>query len=425
MWSGIHYTFSKDISAFKALLQSSQSLVVDIGNYVVGPYNGSFNATLSVNFYNIRSPLTQAPADEIIPLSKRNQHGVATYFSLPDDTAAASVSIPKNSSRLVLDILASGNGEEEFWYSNVPDDYLDTFKNWNTTFLGQGSFREIVVLLDEEAVGVVWPFEVVFTGGICPGFWRRIVGHRTFDLPTYQIDLTPFIPKLRTGTHHIQFCIRGQPKTLQNWYVSGRLHIWFSNVTAHAANPIPLANARYISPTANVSTQGQVKSSNTSFSINTTASRRDSLYSLDYNNFQFYELQSNESVVFQNVTQTTSFLSPLSQGYYRFALEASEKIHPNGSIYIQASLSQLYHLNSTHVLHGFNVIEHAEVVTTGVLSIDGNNGWSLGNTSVRVSYDSPRREYVREVKVLGVQVVSDYEIDRSIGSFLQLQIPTA
>ena len=203
VWSGIHYTFSKDISAFKPLIRSSQPLAVDIGNYVVGPYNGSFNATLSVNFYNLQSPLPQAAADEIIPLSKQSQQGAATYFSLPDDSATTSVFIPNNSSRLVLDILASGNGEEEFWYSNIPDDYVETFKQSNNSFLGQGSFREVVVLVDHEPVGVVWPFEVVFTGGICFGFWRRIVGHRTFDLPTYRIDMTPFIPILRNATHSI------------------------------------------------------------------------------------------------------------------------------------------------------------------------------------------------------------------------------
>jgi len=415
---------SKDISAFKVLLQAQQTLVVDIGNYVVGPYNGSFNATLTVSFYNLRSIHPQTAADEIIPLSKCGHQGVPTYFNLPDDTAATSIIIPSNASRLVLDILASGNGEEEFWYSNIPDEYTDTFKNWNGAFLGQGSFREVVVLLDDEAVGVAWPFEVVFTGGICPGFWRRIVGHRTFDLPTYRIDMTPFIPKMRSGSHRIQFRVNGQPDTLQNWYVSGRLHIWFSNVTIPVGNSRPRETAHYISPTATIESQGQVSSGNTSFSVNTTAFRHDPLYSLEYNNVQSYRLQANGSVGLQNITQTTNFSSPLSRGHYRFALKSSEETYPNGSLYIQASLSQLYHCNTSHILHGYNVIEHAEVVTTGILSINGNSGWSLGNTSVKVSYKSPRREYVRVVDVLGVQVVSDYEIDKSMGPFLQLQIPS-
>ena len=29
---------------------------------------------------------------------------------------------------------------------------------------------------DDQVLGVASPFELVFTGGICPGFWRKIVG---------------------------------------------------------------------------------------------------------------------------------------------------------------------------------------------------------------------------------------------------------
>ena len=422
IWSGIHYTFSKDISAFRALLLSSQPIVVDIANYIVGPYNGSFNATLSANFYNLQSPTPQAAADEIIPLYKRSQQGVPTYFSLPNDMAGTSVFIPSKTSRLVLDVLASGNGDEEFWYSNIPDDYLDTFKKWNSSFLGQGSFREIVVLVDYEPVGVIWPFEVVFTGGICPGFWRRVVGHRTFDLPTYQIDMTPFIPILRNRTHRLQFSVRGQPKTLQNWYVSGRFHVWFSNSSTYDAPKTSFGRVPIISPKANLITTGQVSAGNMSFSTNTTASREDRSYSLEYNNVQFYQIGANGSVIFQNVSQMTSFVTSLSRGYHRFALEALERVHPNGSIYIEASLSQLYYRNFNDIIYGFNVIEYANVTTTGILSIDGQSGWTWGNTSVRLTYYSPRREYVRNVEVVGVQVVSDYETDKSTGHPLQLQI---
>jgi hypothetical protein len=205
VWSGIHFTFSKDVSAFKALLNSPQPLVVDLGNYIVGPYNGSFNVTLSITFYNILTPLARTPSDQIISLSKHLQDDHNTHFDLPTDNSSTSVSVPSNTSRLVLDVLASGNGQEEFWYSNVPNEYVDTFQNWNISLLGQGSFREIMVYIDERPIAVVWPFEVVFTGGICPGFWRPIVGHRTFDLPTYRIDMSPFIPLLRKGEH--QICI--------------------------------------------------------------------------------------------------------------------------------------------------------------------------------------------------------------------------
>jgi hypothetical protein len=53
--------------------------------------------------------------------------------------------------------------------------------------------------------------------------------------------------------------------------------------------------------------------------------------------------------------------------------------------------------------------------------------WSDGNTSVLVTYNSPRREYVRDVKAIGFQILSDYEMDRSLGFYhndkITLQIP--
>ena len=220
-WSGIHFTFSKDITLFKSLLQSPQPLVVDIDNYIVGPYNGSFNATLSIEFYTKpSSPLLTLP-NEVIPLYKNDSNGVSTYFSLPDDNSSTPIFVPGGTSRLVLDVLASGNGNEEFWYSNLPNEYLDTFDRWNISFLGGGPFREIVVYVDGVPIGAAWPFEVVFTGGICPGFWRPIVGHRTFNLPTYRIDMTHLLPYLRNGTHNIEFAVQGQPTILENWFVSG------------------------------------------------------------------------------------------------------------------------------------------------------------------------------------------------------------
>ena len=400
--------------------------MVDIGNYVVGPYNGSFNASLSITFHNILRPLANIPSDKVISLSKHLKSGHNTHFNLPNDNSSTSISIPKNTSRLVLDVLASGNGQEEFWYSNVPEEYVDTFRQWEVSFLGQGSFREVVVYIDRDPVGVVWPFEVVFTGGICPGFWRPIVGHRTFDLPTYRVDLTPFIPYLQKGTHRIGFALRGQPQTLQNWYVSGQLHIWYSNSTINS--PTPNTENYYISPKANITTIGKVASGNTSFFVNSSASRRDEMYTLEYNNLQSYQLLQNGSVLVQNVTQTIVFNSPLSRGYYIFNLQIKEIDNQDGTIFLDAAISQKFHRSSTDIVDGLVEVEHAEVVSTGILSIGKETNRSQGNTSVLVRYDSPRREYVRDVKAIGFQIISDYERDISVGSVegggIQFQVPS-
>lgn len=428
VWSGIHFTFSKDVTVFKSLLQSPQTLVVDIGNYVVGPYNGSFNATLSVEFYNVVSPPMSITPDKIIPLSKPVTHHINSYFSLPNDNTSIPISIPDNSSHVSLEVFASGNGQEEFWYTNVPEEYTYTFGAWNISFLGQGSFREILVSIDNVPVGVVWPYEVVFTGGICPGFWRPIVGHRTFDLPSYTIDLTPYIDYLRHGTHRIQFAVNGQPNTLQNWFVSGHLRVWSSNST-NASFPLPDLSEKLsdIRPQANVSTSGKVTADNTSFSVTTVATRIGESFSLNYSNQQTYQLLENGLTVIQNLSQKTYFESPLSRGYYIFNLTV-EEVDVEDGIHINATLSQIFHRSITNSLDGSNTVEHAEVQSSGRLLIGKTRNISQGNTSVLVSYNTPRREYVRDVKAIGFQIVSDYEMDKSVGFYDQgqfsLQIPT-
>jgi hypothetical protein len=427
VWSGIHFTFSKDVTAFKSLLESPQSLVVDIGNYVVGPYNGSFNATLSIELYNVVSPQRSLIPDKIIPLSKPVTEQISGYFSLPNDNTSVTISIPDNSSHVSLEVFASGNGQEEFWYSNIPEEYVDTFGAWNISFLGQGSFREIVVSIDDMPVGVVWPYEVVFTGGICPGFWRPIVGHRTFDLPSYSIDLTPYIDYLQHGIHRIQFSINGQPNTLQNWFVSGHLRVWCSNPT-NATTLLPNLSDKSsdISSKANITTRGRVSADNTSFSITTVATRIGERFTLSYCNQQTYHLLENGSTVLQNLSQTTYFETPLSSGHYIFNLTVEEIDVPDG-IHINAKLSQTFHRSITDSLDGSNTVEHAEVYSTGQLLIGKTRNMSQGNTSVSVSYDAPRREYVRDVKAIGFQIVSDYEMDKSVGFYnngqFSLQIP--
>jgi hypothetical protein len=85
--------------------------------------------------------------------------------------------------------------------------------------------------------GVVWPFPVIFTGGVVPGLWRPIVGIDAFDLKEDEIDITPFLPLLCDGKAH-NFTIRvsglydnGGSASLSEvtgsyWLVTGKIFVW-------------------------------------------------------------------------------------------------------------------------------------------------------------------------------------------------------
>ena len=328
---------------------------------------------------------------------------------MPNDNTNTSILLPANASRAILEVYASGNGPEEFWYSNVPDEYVHTFKDYGMQFLGGGSFREIIVYVNGHAAGAAWPFEVVFTGGICPGYWRPLVGHRTFDLPTYTFDLTPLIPLLQKNVSKIAIGVQGQPHTLQNWYVSGQLHIWYGNTTHFDIHP-PIPS------TADISWTGNVSHLNESFSISTHASRRDQMYEMEYQNSQSYGPISNDSAFRQKTWQKTKFGTPLTYGHYEFESLSEEVTDDAGRIHVNGSLKQIFRHQIWNYFDELPTEEEAEVTTQGTFVFVPGVGVSEynGTTSVTVSFVSPTRSYRRTVKALNHEIISDVGRDVSI-----------
>jgi hypothetical protein len=226
--------------------------------------------------------------------------------------------------------------------------------------------------------------------------------------------LAPFLGHLRNKTHQISFRIQGQPNTLENWYVSAHLQIWLGNGSIPSdTSTNSLLGWFSIPSSANVTTTGRVAKDNTSFSATTLAKRQHSLYSLDYQNDQSYHLFNNGSKMVQNFSQMTVFNSSLARGHFIFNLEVEQVDNPDGTVAVNATLNQKFHRYIG--LDGATALEHAEVSTVGILLIGKRANLSQGNTSVVISFSSPRREYTRVVSAIGHQIVSDYEMDRSVG----------
>jgi len=56
--------------------------------------------------------------------------------------------------------------------------------------LGNGAFIEVMDFIDGIIVGVVWPLPIIYTRGINALFWHPVTGIGTFDLPSYEIEVT-------------------------------------------------------------------------------------------------------------------------------------------------------------------------------------------------------------------------------------------
>lgn len=228
--TGIYYSFVKDMTAYASLLRKEQKVIMQMDNIYDSVFTGNFDVTITACFYNDGGSVT--PADAILPISSQSSASNKTsVFSLPDGNATVSLAFPRNVERAVVSVLASGNGNEEFWYADVPGQFTSTFGRSFAN--GYGPWREVQVLIDGRLAGVSWPFPVVFTGGISPGLWVPIVGIDTYDLGSVDVDISPWLGLLCDGSEHVfELKVMGYNSSTtlgtiaSNWWVSGEVFLW-------------------------------------------------------------------------------------------------------------------------------------------------------------------------------------------------------
>ncbi|KAI0117840.1 peptide N-acetyl-beta-D-glucosaminyl asparaginase amidase A-domain-containing protein [Nemania sp. FL0031] len=249
---GIRWEWLKDMTAFTALWKQPQTLIFDLENIVDSTYTGLLNTTLTATFFKAPSSQTKPkaaskypPADLIIPISQRlGAAGKPSQFVYPGQPANYTVTdFPRNANRAVFTVDVKGQGNEEFWWSNVPQSAAHAFDATYGEYPGYSPFREVQVLIDGRLAGVSWPFPVIYTGGIVPQLNRPIVGVQAFDIAEHEIDVSPFLPLLCDGKAHT-FAIKilglvddGKPSaaaalsatTDDEWYVSGKVFVWLDD----------------------------------------------------------------------------------------------------------------------------------------------------------------------------------------------------
>ncbi|CAB4307730.1 unnamed protein product [Prunus armeniaca] len=302
--NGIVWTVEKDITRYYSLLKSNQTLAVYLGNLIDKTYTGIYHVNISIHFYPAEEKLNlfeqkldnsasgyHSWADLILPISRNLPLNDGLWFEVQNsnDTELKEFKIPQNAYRAVLEVYVSFHENDEFWYSNFPNEYIAA-NNLSST-PGNGPFREVVVSLDGEVVGAVWPFTVIFTGGINPLLWRPITAIGSFDLPTYDIEITPFLGKILDGkSHKFGFNVTN---ALNVWYIDANLHLWLDKQSTktegklfkHSSLPLAVSlvsdfkglNGTFLTRTSrSVSSTGWVKSS---YGNITTRSIQDFYYS--------------------------------------------------------------------------------------------------------------------------------------------------
>lgn len=288
---GIFWTVRKDVTRYSSIIsQDDHTLSVMLENIVNDEFTGVIHVNVSFLFYSdkdVRVPLSvvsgdsdaqrlnrklisvkthgnvdkieldrvlnllypyDKPADLIVPISGALDEGF--WFRIQNESSVqTNVQISQKTYKAVLELYVSFHGDDEFWYMNPSDSYVEA--NHLATGRAHGAYREVLVTIDGKLVGSVIPFPVIFTGGINPLCWEPVVSIGAFDLPSYDIDLTPFLGLLSENkSHSIGLQVADG---ISFWLVDANLHLWLdhSNVKAQTL--------KYKIPTMEIQRQNQFK----------------------------------------------------------------------------------------------------------------------------------------------------------------------
>lgn len=98
-------------------------------------------------------------------------------------------------------------------------------------------------------MGAVWPFPLVYTGGFNPLAWRPALPIGTSSLPSYDLELTPFLSYLIDGNPHtITFTITN---SLSVWLIDANLHLWVDKKVDHTTSSLLSYEVPSYSPSDN------------------------------------------------------------------------------------------------------------------------------------------------------------------------------
>ncbi|MCJ1271763.1 hypothetical protein MMC22_011668 [Lobaria immixta] len=324
---GIVWTYIKEMEQYNVLWKTEQKLIFDLGNLVNEIYTGTFNATLTATFFTV--PDSRAWSDLILPISaKQSSTNMGSAFNFPSQVAKVAYQLPQNINRAVISLSACGQAAEEFWYTNVLSSEEDTFAASTGTLSGYSPFREVQLLVDGQLAGVSWPYPVIFTGGIAPGFWRPIAGIDAFDLREHEIDITPWLPLLcDSGSHTFEIKVVGLDddgagdsnlsQTVGSyWVVTGKIFLFLDKAGSATTGSSPTINT----PPPQIS----ISSTITTDSTGTNKS-------LTYDTLVTRDLSISSTIITSSGSRNTSWTQHLSYSSSNALLDegSAQETHQN------------------------------------------------------------------------------------------------
>lgn len=221
---GATWHVERDLTDYSALLRQPEKGDAELLNIVTDQNNGRIKGAARLVFYKA-APGAQAPdvPDNILPLDKD-----PAFLTAASPRLKGEVFLPRNVTRLMLDVLAMPQQVDEFWYMCMPIHYSPEMNAAQDRTCGI-PFRETEVRVDGILAGIAPVFPWIYTGGFNAMLWKQIPGIETLNLHPYRVDLTPFAGRLNDGRpHHIDLSVVGARRyvvmtgTLLAWRDPGR-----------------------------------------------------------------------------------------------------------------------------------------------------------------------------------------------------------
>ena len=375
----------RDLTEYTPLLLNPQQGQAIIDNLVDSTHTGVIHGSARLVFYPTSDSGATPTANAVYPLGA-DPVGNTTTLTNSTDQLAKTLSLPRNVMTAFVDIYAQSQGNDELWYTCVPDQYVK-----QTGACGGGSFREVEVSLDGQPAGVAPIYPWVYADSIDPYLWQPTPGVQALNFMPCRVDLTPFAGVLSNGLpHQMAVSVAGAKN---HFSVTATLLI---NVDSHVAQVTGQVVRNTLvgqaaTPTIN-STLTDDGQGNVNGNITTQLTRQFVI--------QGYTDDPDNGIVFSTVAQTVKFSNTQS-----FVINATTRHQTTQQLATSDNdLDDIYQPS----LFGYAATKHLDYP----LQVDSNrqiaaDGSSTVASKVRLDYNNYYAQTANAVNDYGASVHND------------------
>jgi hypothetical protein len=393
----------RDLTDYSSLFTTAQTGYAILGNIVgADGLTSVIFGTFQLEFYQANF-LNPAPvtADEVLPV----QNAGNSSFTIDSTTTQVtqSFTLPQNTEKLYLDVVAQSQNAEEQWFLCVPNSIAGPLNDCGNT-----AFRQVEISVDGNLAGEAPVYPWIYTGGLDPGLWVPIPGVQTLDLPPYRVDLTPFAGALDDGkTHTVGVAVYN---AYSYFTVTAQLLVYEDHkatvlsgaVTENTlTGPNPAVTNTIVLNSSGIGSGVTTVTNSDTYAIsgyvNTSHGRVTTKVEAQLNFASTANITSTATGYIQdNVntstthTKTTTWEGPFfttkeTDLSYPITVNLNEQLLADGNITQQTTIDQKFARKETDTIQGFSVFESAttnEVTPTdNALFIATANGYELGPNS--------------------------------------------